>query len=106
MAVFARPIVVSPMKSQPGTLPYVARGIWEVRNIDVSLEDGSIMSSIVTTLGVRLAELPSPPPVPGDMVAVNGGTFVIEDTDPDGQGGATWTLKALDDPRFPVVPMI
>lgn len=102
MDAFARPITVFPDKSQPAlsVVPYAARGVWSVRNIDTPLEDGSIFSDQILTLGVRLSEF-AVEPVPGDRIVVDGTTYLIDDTDPDGQGGSTITLKSIDDPRLP-----
>jgi hypothetical protein len=100
MEVFSRPVTVTPLASQPDQPAYFARGIFEVRNIDVPVE-GGIMSSQIITLGVRLAEF-DVPPGPGDKVELPmpdgsvGGPYLIDDTDDDSEGGSTWTLKAIE----------
>lgn len=99
MGAFAKTVSVNPLKSQPGQPAYTARGIWTVHNIDVQMEDSAIMSSVTYTLGIRVAEF-TVPPVPGDQVTIDGVTYAIDDTDPDGQGGAVLTLKSTADPRF------
>jgi hypothetical protein len=107
IGAFPKAVSVNPLKSQPGHPAYdkqadgVAplRGIWTVRNIDVQTEDGAIMSSVTYTLGIRLSEF-TVPPVPEDQVTVDGVAYLIDDSDPDGQGGAVLTLKSTADPRF------
>ena len=54
--MFARPITVTPLASQPGMPAYGARGIFDTRPIDVQAEDGSIVSDQQTILDVRDAE--------------------------------------------------
>lgn len=108
MTVFAKPIIVNPVRSQPGHAAYAARGVWAIKPIDVQTEDGSVMSSRIYTLGVKLSEF-LVPPTEEDQVTITNviirdvmratATFLIDDVDPDGQGGAVWTLKSTDDPR-------
>lgn len=99
MLTFARPVTVTPRKSQPDAAAYSAEGIWSSRHDDVPLEDGGILSVQNITLGVRLSDF-EVAPVKGDLVLVPAagsypaaGLFEIDDTDEDGQGGAIWTLK-------------
>jgi hypothetical protein len=99
MATFARPVTVTPVRSQPGQPAYQARGVWSIRNVEVQLEEG-VMNTRVITLGVKLADFGPIPPKARDLVAApaagpypDEGTHWIEDIDLDGQGGATMTLK-------------
>jgi hypothetical protein len=39
--VFARPIIVRPVASQPGAPPYSARGIFDSEEIDIETLDGA-----------------------------------------------------------------
>jgi hypothetical protein len=103
MTAFARPIVVTPVMSQPGAAAFGARGVWEIKNIDVQTEEG-IYSGQRRTLGVRLSEF-AVPPVQGDRVDIPAylsrpaeATHVIDDVDDDGQGGSTWTMKQVTSP--------
>jgi hypothetical protein len=105
---FAIPITVDPVVSQPGKGAYQNRGIWDVRHIDVMLEQGMISTRNIT-LGIRLAEYPDPPPAQGDYVlmvtsilftipGVPLGTALslkVDDVRPDGQGGAYLNLKRV-----------
>jgi hypothetical protein len=94
MATFAKDVTITPFKSQPGAPSYAARGIWEAPEIDVPLEDGTVLSSNTIRLGVRLSEF-TVPPVTGDKVTVDGQSYLIDDPDDDGQGGSKWTLKKV-----------
>ena len=98
MNLFARPVQIVPIKSKPNTpVPYAARGIWSVRNIDVPMEDSSIYSDTIYTLGIRLSEF-DVVPVPEDKVIVDGIAYLIDDLDPDGQGGSVISLKSITAP--------
>jgi hypothetical protein len=90
---FGKPIVVTPIKSQPDNpAPYAARGIFSSQPLDVPMQDGSIFSDQQTSLGIRLAEYPIPP-VRGDLVEYNGTTYWVLDTDEDGQGDCKLQLR-------------
>ena len=101
-AVFGKPIIVTPLVSQPGVAPYSTKpdgvspltGIWSVKPIDVQMEDGSIMSSQTNRLGIRLSDF-AVPIAPGDKLAVDGVTYLVDDTDDDGQGATDLTLKQV-----------
>ncbi|MGD9766856.1 MAG: hypothetical protein AB7U62_04360 [Pseudolabrys sp.] len=93
MDTFARPAVVTPLVSQPGQPAYPCRGIWARHNIDVAMQDG-IMSSAELSFDVREVEF-AVQPAPGDKLTVDGKTYLIDDTDPDGNGGSRWTLKEI-----------
>ena len=98
MNLFARTVQIVPIKSKPNTpAPYAARGIWSARNIDVPMEDSSIYSDTIYTLGIRLSEF-DVVPVPEDKVIVDGVTYLIDDLDPDGQGGSVISLKSITAP--------
>lgn len=92
--VFGVSITIDPLKSQPSVPPYDARGIWTVKDVDVIMEDGTVLASKSYEIGVRLSEYPIPP-VKTDQVTVNANTYAIDEVRPDGQGGAKWVLKAL-----------
>lgn len=101
--VFSRPIFVRPVVSQPGALPYVARGIWHKRPIDVPTEQG-IMSSSTISLGLRLSEFVIPVK-PGDQIEIPAymtlpsvGTVVVEDDDDDGEGMTVLSIKIIEQP--------
>lgn len=98
MGSFGKAVQIVPVKSKPNTpAPYAARGIWSVRNIDVPMEDSSIYSDTIYTLGIRLSEF-DVVPVPEDKIIVDGVTYLIDDLDPDGQGGSVISLKSITAP--------
>lgn len=101
MTLFARPVTIRPVKSQPGAPAYAARGVWSSKPVDVTLLDDGVLSSQNHTLGIRGAEFPIPL-VQGDRVEIDAymslprvGVCAIEDTDDDGQGGTTLTIKVI-----------
>ena len=101
MEVFARPVLVEPIASQPDAPAYIARGVWSSQPIDVQLEDGSIMSSQRHKLGIRASEY-TVPIVQGDQITIDAymslpriGVCLVDDSDDDGQGGSELSLKVV-----------
>lgn len=99
IATFGRPVTVTPLAARPPVAPFDTSGVWAVRNVDIALYSGESMNSTTITLGIRISDW-AVPPVQGMSVRVpaagslpNEGTLWIDDVDPDGQGGATLTLK-------------
>lgn len=99
--LFARPVTVTPIKSQPGAPPFGARGIWNSKPVDVALADDGILSSQNHTLGIRGREYPIPL-AQGDRVEIDAhlslprvGICAVEGTADDGQGDTTLTLKVI-----------
>ena len=100
--MFARPINVTPLASQPGAPAYGARGIYDTRPIDVQAEDGSIISDQQTILDVRDAEfsfvpeqldrihIPFDPDGGPDL-----GTFEVVDTESNGGGETTLVIRKV-----------
>src|SRR5260221_538612 len=68
MAVFGRPVLITPLRSNPNAAPYTARGIWTVETISIVVEDGGILSSFKLTFGIRLAEF-TIAPKQGDWIS-------------------------------------
>jgi hypothetical protein len=101
--VFAVPITVAPIASQPNAPAYQARGIFSTYDIDVSALDGSLISEQRTILDIREAEfigLGIPLPVqldhvtiPADCNGVNLGEFEILSTSTNGGGMSTLQLR-------------
>jgi hypothetical protein len=99
--VFARPITVTPIKSQPNQSAYSARGIYGTVPIDVVAEDGSIISDARTIIDLREIEF-STIPIQGDQITIPAsgnlpalGSFEILDTDTNGGGETTATLRKV-----------
>jgi hypothetical protein len=101
MAIFARPITVRPIVSQPLAAPYAARGIWGRRAADMQLEDGSILGTDDLTIGIRIGEFPILPK-PGDLIEIDAhmslpriGVCEMVDDGDDGQGGYAIVVKIV-----------
>ncbi len=90
-AVFADPIVFTPTISQPGVPPFLARGIFAVKQVTVRTEEGEFTDQ-QPTLGIRFADY-AVPPKQGDSFARAGTVWNLYDVQPDGQGGADLVLK-------------
>ena len=122
MAIFGRPVTVTPLKSQPGlSSPYSVNvgggpltGIFTITSVSIPTDDGGFLSSVSLKLGIRMADF-AVPPQQGDWIttAVKNlplgywqGTidpnipldFIIFDMTPDGQGGAVCVLKRITPP--------
>lgn len=94
MDTFARPVSIIPLKSRSSSVPYAARGVYAERPVDVLTEGDAILSSTNITLGIRLSEF-TVEPVQGDKVVIGARTFLVDDTDPDGEGGLMLALKVV-----------
>lgn len=97
--MFAVPITVNPVVSQPGNASYSARGIFDTDDIDVVAMDGSIFSDHRTELYLRESEF-TVVPMQNDRVVIpfdcNGkalGEFEIIDTCTNGGGQTKATLR-------------
>jgi hypothetical protein len=93
---FARPVTFTGVAA-----PSSARGIYDTVAVDVAGEDGSVISDQRTVLDVREAEF-TVLPIQGDTVdipafgnIVAAGTFKVIDTDSNGGGELTLTLRRL-----------
>lgn len=95
---FSRPVTFTP---QVGS-PFTGRGIMDIDPIDVLAEDGSIISETRVVLDIRDDEY-TVQPKQGDRVDVGGdpsgipaqGAFEIIDSDPNGGGETTLTLRKI-----------
>lgn len=100
--IFARPIIVTPLQSQPGAPPYNARGVWSAKPADVLLEDGSVLNSQDLTLGIRKSEF-AVMIEQGDTIEIPAagpyprvGICAIDKFNVDGQGGVELVLKIVE----------
>ena len=107
MANFAGPVMIAPVNSQPGAPPYVARGSYASKPVEIALEGSDDYHRTQhMTLGIRLSEFAVAPRQGDTMVRLPGvpstsgtlpeGTFEIYDLELDGQGGAMLTLRKTD----------
>jgi hypothetical protein len=109
MNTFAKGVSVTPIASNPMGAPYTARGIWIVENVTVMADYEAPVSSRNIKFGIKLDDFPFPP-AQGDYVTVAvkdlpmgykadnldpsaSVDFVIDNDQPDGQGGSTLFLK-------------
>jgi len=96
--MFARPITVTPLASQPGLPAYSARGIYDTRPIDVQAENGSIISDQQTILDVRDVEFGAVPDqldrihIPFDPASNSRDLGIFEVTNVESNGGGETTL--------------
>jgi hypothetical protein len=96
----ARPITVTPFKSQPGVAAYSARGYYGEDPIDVIGESGSILSDNKPFLDIIANEFPVLP-MQGDQIdlpahqGLKAQSFYINDLDDNGIGMITLTLRKL-----------
>ena len=100
--MFARPITVTPLASQPGLPAYAARGIYDTRPIDVQAEDGSIISDQQTILDIREEEFGVLPEqldrihIPYDYNAGRDlGDFEVVNTETNGGGETTLVIRKI-----------
>jgi len=111
MDAFARPVTITPLKSQPNAAPYDARGIWTMTSVGIATEDSGILSSTTLHFGIRLSEF-AIAPKQGDWITSKASQiplaywqgdidpnsiidFIIDNFSPDGQGGSQLTLKRV-----------
>ena len=112
--VFGIPVTFMPTVSQPGQPSYMANCIWTVKDVDVMMEDGSVLASKSIEIGIQYSQF-TVPPKKGDGVQIkltewmveqmaqvmmnrgfaNPANYLIDQVRPDGQGGARVVLKAL-----------
>ena len=105
--MFARPINVIPLASQPGMPAYGARGIYDTRPIDVQAEDGSIVSDQQSILDIRdvefgvipdqLDQIDIPDDPGGGIPGL--GTFEVVLTESNGGGETTLVIRKVKTAR-------
>jgi hypothetical protein len=96
--VFGRQVTFTP-KDGP---PFVGRGIMDIDPVDVLAEDGSLISETRVVLDIRDEEF-AVMPKQGDRADIGGdpsgipaqGPFEIIDSDPNGGGETTLTLRRI-----------
>ena len=101
--LLARAIVVTPAVSQPSAAPYWTRGIYNTEKLDVTAEDGSILTDHRTYVDVLEAEF-GVVPTQGDLVDIPAdtgamgamGQFEIINVWHNGGGETTLTLRKIE----------
>jgi len=98
---FARPVVFTPVASQPGQSAYTNRGIYSTQALDVAAEDNSIFSDQITVLDIVEEEFPVIP-LQGDTLSIPAyltlpslGDFEIIDAATNGGGQTSFSLRKL-----------
>ncbi|MBT1509412.1 hypothetical protein KIP88_02760 [Bradyrhizobium sp. SRL28] len=101
--MFARPVTITPLASQPGMPAYGARGIYDTRPVDVAGMDGSIISDQQTILDVRDDEFTVVPeqldriniPPDADAGNIGVGDYEVVDTEANGGGETTLVIRKI-----------
>jgi hypothetical protein len=111
MDIFSRPVVISPLKSQPNIGSYAARGIWTMNSVNIVTEEGGQLSSTTLHFGIKLSDFVIAPKQ-GDWISTTASQiplaywqgdvdpnanvdFIVDNFSPDGQGGADLILKRV-----------
>jgi len=112
--LFGRAITITPLNSNPGGAAYAMRGIWTTRDIEVSVNVGgsegmAMVSDQQTIIDIRDREFIQAGyvlPIQGDLVDVPAegdipaeGLYEITDTDANGGGETTLTLRKYGPPE-------
>jgi len=106
--LFGRAITVTPVASNPGGAAYSMRGIWTTREVEVTTNVGgwdgmAMISDQQTIVDIRdreWIELGIPLPIQGDLIDIPAegaipaeGLFEVTDTDANGGGETTLTVR-------------
>ena len=100
--IFEIKVSVAPLVTQPGAPAYGATGVYNKRDLDVEMQDGTIFSDHEVSLGIRVWDF-AVPPDQGDLITITdtrhpafGQQYWVGDSDEDGQGGATLLLRTKE----------
>jgi len=93
VAIFGRDVTVTPVASQPGNppTPYPARGVFDRAHLPEQIYENQL-SSTQPMLGIRLDAF-AVAVVRKDEINIDGVDYVVDDVEPDGEGGAILMLK-------------
>lgn len=69
-------------------------GIFDKAHAEVLMIDGAPISSVYPKMGVRNLDLPVTPG-PGDRLTVNGITYRVDESRPDGEAGTVLILDEI-----------
>jgi hypothetical protein len=106
--LFGRAMIFTPLKSNPGAPAFTLRGIWTTREVEIAANVGgwegmAMVSDAQTIVDIRDREFIDggyAVPIQGDLVEIPAeddipaeGIFEIVDTDPNGGGETTLTVR-------------
>ena len=98
---FARPVTVTPTKSQPGQPAYTRRGIYSTQPLDVAAEDNTIFADQITVLDIVEEEF-SVLPLTGDLLTIPAyltlpslGDFEVIDHATNGGGQTSLNIRQI-----------
>jgi len=99
--IFARPVTITPVASQPNAAAYAARGIYDTEPMDVLAEEGSVFSDQRVVLDILEAEF-AVLPIQNDLVDIPEsaglpaeGQFEIIDVKSNGGGETSLSLRKI-----------
>lgn len=98
---FARPVIVTPTRSQPGQPAYTRRGIYGTQPLDVAAEDNTIFADQITVLDIVEEEFPVLP-LTGDLLTIPAyltlpslGDFEVIDHATNGGGQTSLNIRQI-----------
>jgi hypothetical protein len=97
MEIFARPVTITPVVSQPGAPPYSARGIFDTNELEIEALEETWVTSTRTELDIMETEF-GILPMQDDLVSIPademipGGEFIVSDVTSYGNAGGEVTL--------------
>jgi hypothetical protein len=108
---FGRSITVVPLASRPGTGPYVSRGHYDTRPVDVMADEGTVVADHETVLYIREVEFEIVPEqtdqifIPAYDTLPEAGFFEVTNAITNGAGETTLVLRKLMRPAPEQVAM-
>lgn len=105
MDLFARPVDITPVASQPGAGSYRARGYLGTSQLDIAAEDGSVITDQQTYLDIREIEFAVLPrqrdriEIPADGTVPAAGSFEVVSGTTDGGGLTTLIIRKFEPAR-------
>jgi hypothetical protein len=107
--LFGRAIIITPLKSNPGGPAYTLRGIYTTNPVDIMVDQGMAMISdqrtIVDIRDREFIDFGHAIPQQGDLIDVPAegdipaaGLFEVIDTDANGGGETTLTVRKYEAP--------
>ena len=98
-STFSRPIVITPLVSQPSVGAYAARGVYSTNPVDLVAIPDAVLSDQHPAVWIRMNEFPIMPmagdqlEIPPHLTMPTAGKFEVLDVDSWANGKAVLTLK-------------